>query len=300
MVNNSKPIYGPDGILYSSITKLCEKYNIKHSTFTKRIKKGYSLERALNPDHIPKSIGLQTNDHDNNTFNSVKSKCEHHNINITSYYGRLTLGWSEEQALTLVPHENRFKIICPKGITHVSKKAMLKFYNITRKQYYNRLSSGWTESQALGIDKKPFHKIRGIECHCHNNIKFSSVRKMCKYYNIPENTYKLRIKQGMSLKDALTIPPRTNNQNIWKDIDDKLCGVCLKDMMFLIKTYHYKYSEKYNYKLKDLIIYCVLFKDMNYCGINEDNNMIILKDGEEDLKQIPFKEYIESLNIGGK
>lgn len=53
---------------------------------------------------------------------------------------------------------------------------------------------------------------KNIECEDHDGNKFNSISEMCIYYNIRVPTYLSRLKQGMSVKEALTKP--TNRESI--------------------------------------------------------------------------------------
>lgn len=57
-----------------------------------------------------------------------------------------------------------------------------------------------------------------VECEDHTGKKFKSITEMCVYYNINAATFLTRIKNGCSLKDALT---RETNRHTVKDFNGK-------------------------------------------------------------------------------
>lgn len=63
---------------------------------------------------------------------------------------------------------------------------------------------GMTLRQALELgDRRKVHDHRGQE--------FSSVTSMCRYWRISSSVYLRRIKSGMSVRDALTLPVEYRN-----------------------------------------------------------------------------------------
>lgn len=46
--------------------------------------------------------------------------------------------------------------------------------------------------------------MKKIQCKDHLGNQFPTLKDMCNFYNISAGTYKYRIKQGMSVEDALT------------------------------------------------------------------------------------------------
>ena len=98
--NESKEYYVTDhlGNVFNTQKEMCDAWNILINTYRSRIKKGWSIEKALTtPLNQPKK---QITDHLGNEFLSISKMCEFHNININVYNARLKLGWTQKKALT--------------------------------------------------------------------------------------------------------------------------------------------------------------------------------------------------------
>lgn len=80
---------------------------------------------------------------------------------------------------------------------------MCKAYNINDDTYRGRIRRGMSVEEALTT---PLVDPANGGCEDHLGNKYSSMRAMCKAYNIGIVTFKYRIKNGMSLEEALTTP----------------------------------------------------------------------------------------------
>ena len=69
--------------------------------------------------------------------------------------------------------------------------------------FHYRIRNGWTLERAL---TEP--EVHVSEASDHLGNTYPSVRKMCGHYHIGFDTFKARIRKGMTLKDALTAPVR--------------------------------------------------------------------------------------------
>ena len=47
----------------------------------------------------------------------------------------------------------------------------------------------------------------------HEGNVYNSVKEMCEAFDVPERTFRLRLKNGWSLEKALTIPPNYYRKN---------------------------------------------------------------------------------------
>lgn len=141
-------------------------------------------------------------DHLGNTFSSIKMMCTHWNISPDLYRYRMKKNWSLQQTLETPVQDNT----CTDHLGNIfpNAKAMCDHYNITISTYERRMKTNWTLKQTL---TKPKNTKR-IEPKFYDHLgnKFHSIREMCKHWGINKETYQTRIKQGMSLEQALTVP----------------------------------------------------------------------------------------------
>ena len=96
------------------------------------------------------------------------------------------------------------------GNEYPSVKQMCEHYNIHRATYYERIRNGWSIEAALTTSTKSvsrYSKKRGYVKDHKGNL-FINTKEICRFYHIPYDAYRSRIKSGWSTKDALTKPLR--------------------------------------------------------------------------------------------
>lgn len=85
-----------------------------------------------------------------------------------------------------------------------SVAAMCREYEITPQEYNKRMHVlGWSLEKTLTT---PTGKNKGLETVDHLGNKYSSIAEKCKAHNVPETTYRDRIKNGLSEEEALSSP----------------------------------------------------------------------------------------------
>ena len=91
------------GNKFNSAIEMCKHYNIDYAVFKRRMRLGWSLQRALEQP-VQKRCSVQ--DHKGNWFESIDKMCEYYGINRTTYVMRRKAGLSIEEALT-IPTKNK-------------------------------------------------------------------------------------------------------------------------------------------------------------------------------------------------
>jgi hypothetical protein len=96
------------GNAYASITAMCKAYDVKLSTFCKRIQRGWTLEKTLTQKVDTEKVtgkGKTCKDHLGNTYSSISDMCRAYGIQKYTFdyrFGRR--GMTVEQALTKSVH----------------------------------------------------------------------------------------------------------------------------------------------------------------------------------------------------
>ena len=147
----------------------------------------------------------QIQDHLGNTFASLQEMADHWHIPDSTLSARLKK-MPVKEALTLTTKDLIGKTVKDhKGQTWPSVKAMCSHWGIDTALYYGRLKCGYSIEQALTepIMDQPRNSKTITD---HTGHTFSSVSELCKHWNIGRSTYNARIKNGWSIKDALTTP----------------------------------------------------------------------------------------------
>lgn len=170
---------------------------------------------------------MQT-DHLGNQFKSVSEMVKYYGIPRPTYISRLKLGWSLEEALTVpsIKDGGNFKATNSLegledhlGNRFNNKSQMARYWGISPAQLHSRLSQGMTLEEALTKQTTPRgnYSKRGVVDHL--GVKYSSIPKLAKAYNIKVITLNDRLKRGWSIERALTTPVDNSCHRKSKDIN---------------------------------------------------------------------------------
>ena len=95
------------------------------------------------------------------------------------------------------------------GNTFKSLAAMCRFWGKDPRIVWYRLEAGWSIEDALTKPSTPANqRNRKAGCRDHQGRAFETQRDMARYWGISIHTFRVRIKLGWSIKDALTRKPK--------------------------------------------------------------------------------------------
>lgn len=174
------------GNSYPSISAMCKVYGVNYSTYTNRLRYGWSVEKAL-----LSKVG-EVVDHKGNTYKSIGEMCNTYGTHFTSFCRRRKAGWSLEECLL-----GKGSVEDHNGRSFKSITAMCKFYGVDPSSYKSRVKQGLSVEEALLGNVFDFEGNR-----------YYSVNEMCKHWGINYSVYIHRIYKGWSQQDALTIKPK--------------------------------------------------------------------------------------------
>ena len=193
------------GNVFNSLNEMCAYYGVPYSAYYTRLKEGWTLKDALETPAVDVQWG-KCKDHLGNEFESVVEMCNHWGIPYARFLNRLNnLKWSLKDSLERPKQFEGAGRSCRdhNGKQFRSITEMCKYYNIEVGTLNGRLKLNWSLKDAL---ETPVGETIGRKCTDHKGNVFSSETEMCKYYNIKLDTFKSRIKHGMSLQDSLETP----------------------------------------------------------------------------------------------
>ena len=146
-------------------------------------------------------------DHLGNKFKTKEDMYKHWGKEAHVVTNRLKLGWSLKDALErpLVLKINKDTVCDPLGNEFKSLSAMCDYWNIDTSIVKARLKRGWTIAEALWTPRKNTTTNCEIAID-HLGNEFRSHAEMCEHWGLQYQTYKNRIANGWSLKDALETP----------------------------------------------------------------------------------------------
>lgn len=181
-------------------------YGITPVVLAKRQSRGWSLEKALTTPINPQLPTVK--DHLGNTFVGKKELYKHYDVVPRIAEKLLAAGFNLEDVLTKkegVYNTGRVQKD-HLGNVFIGLKTMCEHYGITTSAYYQRLRAGWTLEETLTTPIGD-HTKKGIACKDHLGNEYETVHDMAsKYPCKTSETYRSRIKTGMSVEKALMTP----------------------------------------------------------------------------------------------
>jgi len=228
------------GNTYASKKDMCIFWNIPYNIFLRRLSLKWSIKDAL-------TIPINTNisyanthrtkyiDHEGHIFKTLKEMCSYWNISRSVYAKRRKLGWSVKDALTkkvdINLTKNRKRLVeDPYGNKFYNKNELCSFHNIRKSTLNSRLKKGMTMQEAIELPVGPCNRLSTKSIRIdHLGNEYSSQAEMCKYWDIPQMTFRGRINNGCSIEEALTLP-----KNLY--IGEYYVAECLKRLN--VKFYH--------------------------------------------------------------
>lgn len=158
-------------------------------------------------EEIKKYQNTPIYDHLGNQYQTYRQMCEAYGADYELFISRKRYGWTIKDALTIADSRECFDHL---GNRYDTLKEMLEHYDITFSRYKTGLKQGLPLKQILEHQTRHIYKPEIIQDH--NGQTFKSFQKMCNFHGIALSTFRARIKQGVSLKNALTIKTRTYNK----------------------------------------------------------------------------------------
>lgn len=194
------------GNIYESKATMCCKYGIPRNVFHRRIKEGWSLEKALTtPPSRKNGQGRVIYDHKGNPYSSVAEMCNAYHIDFAMYGSRIRMGWSLEKALTTPPEIvtiGKKECVDHLGNHFKSQAEMMRHWGVTKDQLRSRIELGWTLEQILTTPKRIPHKH---PCKDHLGNEWDSLDAMLSHYGVASTIFKRRLNvMHLSLEEALT------------------------------------------------------------------------------------------------
>lgn len=147
------------GVTYSSVLEVAERFGIHPSTVARRLRDGWTPEAAVGAQAKPKRQGHGTSlTYKEKTYPHLKALADELQIDADTFRARLARGYSLEDAATgnMKPRVSAVaEAINFDGKKYLSKNSLAKAHGTTWSVVGRRLARGWTMRQALGLDPEP-------------------------------------------------------------------------------------------------------------------------------------------------
>ncbi|MBR3033213.1 MAG: hypothetical protein IKH92_09360 [Clostridiales bacterium] len=184
---------------YPSDRARAQAYGLNDPAVKRRIKTGWSLERALttplfSPEVYRRVKPKRCKDHLGNEYPSESARAKAYGLNDPAVKVRLRYGWSLEKALTTPLHPPVYDGM---GNEFASISDMISFYGITKVVYSNRKKAGWPLERILTT---PICRNTWVDL---NGNEYSSYKKLCKANGISESKFIRKYKAGCTLEECM-------------------------------------------------------------------------------------------------
>lgn len=138
------------GHVFEQKKSMCDYWDMTVAAFNSRIKRGYSIERALTESRLQfeRNNGTRVAV-DNKIYNSIQDACAAYGIQYSTYNYRVKIGFTRQEALMLgrlgveKPCKDHF------DNTYPQMKQMCMRYHISVRAYLGRRQAGWSLADAL-------------------------------------------------------------------------------------------------------------------------------------------------------
>lgn len=211
-----KPLIRIEGVDYHSVQKVADVLGISVYLLRHRIRKGYTIEQAIEPD-FNKKYGAMLKHNvwvNGKLYSSKREVAKAFGLNKTTLTNRLKKGFSIEQA---VDPEFRSKYkksetsclrldtlpnFIVNGVGFNTKKQIAEYFNISPELLGYRLRKGFTLEQATDPYFNTKYTTRGNKIS-HKGVDYTSLKSLAENMNIDYEKLRYRLKKGMLLEDAI-------------------------------------------------------------------------------------------------
>ena len=204
-----KPCQDHLGNGYPSVTAMCRAYGITKNVYCKRIRKGWTIEKALSP---PQPHTRPYKAPDGTEYPSIAAMCRETGIPVPTVVFRITRYGADSE---LVTAGSAYETTDHLGNTYPNVKAMATAYGIDAKTYRDRIRRGYTKERAL--TEKPY-EAKGNRAADFNGREFRDFKSMCLHWNVKPKTanahmarYKMEPADALRKTIMLSWPGHTVN-----------------------------------------------------------------------------------------
>ncbi len=211
-----------NGKEYSSESELARVYGIKITTFSYRLKEGWTIDEALGvvKRQHGRSVPIR---YGGKEYSSKSELARAYGTNIKTFSYRLKKGWTIDEALGVVKRQHgNGKLIRYDGKEYLSKSELARVYGINITTFSSRLKKGWTIDEALGVVENPQHG-RSIPIR-YGGKEYVSRAELARVYGINIMTFSYRLKKGWTMDEALGVAKRQSAQQSTENVEDSPAG----------------------------------------------------------------------------
>jgi uncharacterized damage-inducible protein DinB len=238
-------------------------WKVPKGTFDGRMRNGWGMKECLlgkSEKTAYSSAPLESRtDHEGRVFNTVKEMREYWKVAEGTFEARRALGWNMRDSLlgrekaaprSDVDIEKRTD---PYGNVFNSAREMCKHYGRSYRAYACALTRGRTKEEAL-FGWKHLSVLDEKDRTDHLGQVFQSAKDMCKHWNVSPNSYRSRIDDGWSKKDALTTETRSTDYTCEDHLGNKFDTVQEMCNHYNIYVETYRQRIRHGYSVQQALL----------------------------------------------
>ena len=221
------------GITYRSITKLCDTLGISLKLVSYRLRKGYTVEQAVETPLKRKKHEIV---YKGIKYNNIKELCNYLDIPYTTVLNRVNTGYTIEQAIeTHIINHNKPKKTIINGKEYSSIRQACIDLGKSPSTIYRNLKLGYSIEDAFEKESDRHKKFIDNPIII-NNKTYSSIKKACTDLDIQYDRVCSRIRNGYTINDAFSLEDQR------KCIQIDLMGKKFSSILELVNEYNIAYN----------------------------------------------------------
>ncbi len=212
------------GKQYRSLSELCDCYRISYGMVESRLKRGWDLEKSIQPKLASHSNWQESIDHKGNKYPSFKRMCEQYNQCPSVVKRRLSQGLSLQEALEKPTNRHAKQQYIINGKTYDSFKSVCRDYGLDPTTVHGRM-----KRKNISLEEALYSTTPNkIEVTDFKGNFYSSYNEMYKAYGITKHIAKARKNNGWNEENVL-LPREFSPQRWFKYHCIKAIEICVDD-----------------------------------------------------------------------
>ena len=213
------------GELYKSKSELARVCSIRPSTFSFRLRQGWSIAQATGDETPPAQIhtGKRVEfDHAGlrYVFPSLSAASRHFGLNEGSTKSRVTMGWSWSETFELEDRKRPAQVgneSTVQGVYYANSTELALAYGLAPRLVENRMRTGWTAEEAVGLMERTGLRRSRKELISFKfegrAYSFRSFAKAAAYFQVPSSTANLRRREKWTLPEIFGLTRGAHRKN---------------------------------------------------------------------------------------
>jgi len=204
--------YTINGIHFISFNAACRHFGVDTQIAHQRKNRyGWSIEQALELEPAPKSEPRRNPyEVEGHEYPHFKAACAAYGLEDSAVRGRISNGWSKEEAFGLKPPPKRAAQhgveVVIEGKSYINAGQLAEAFGIDAATITRRLRAGWNPEQAVELADAPQQTYVGQEVEF-EGLHYPSIAALARKHDRDYNLVRGRIARNWSIRQSLGLEP---------------------------------------------------------------------------------------------